>query len=149
MFSQGHILAGVFGVLSSVGWILQAAGGGLLYKKVWDYKNNNADITFAEVRPPRPHDPDVHAYPAGHEPVQEQLDQDCVVASSSNGLEGDVGSEWEVRYSMSLDVKGPKGSSGECESYAIDYPHRSAEGRALRLSTVKMNSIMNVRVSVR
>lgn len=49
MFSQGHILAGVFGILSSIGWILQAAGGGLLYKKVWDFKNNNADITFAEV----------------------------------------------------------------------------------------------------
>jgi hypothetical protein len=49
MFTQGHILAGVFGILSSIGWILQAAGGGVLYKKVWDYKNNNADITFAEA----------------------------------------------------------------------------------------------------
>lgn len=50
MFTQGHIVAGVFGILSSIGWILQAGGGGLLYKKVWDFKNNNADITFAEVR---------------------------------------------------------------------------------------------------
>jgi len=49
MLSQGHILAGVFGVIASVGWLFQAIGGGLLYKKVWDYKNNNADITFAEV----------------------------------------------------------------------------------------------------
>ena len=49
MLSQGHILAGVFGVISSVGWLFQAIGGGLLYKKVWDYKNNNADITFAQV----------------------------------------------------------------------------------------------------
>jgi hypothetical protein len=34
MFSQSHILAGVFGILASVGWILQAAGGGILYKRV-------------------------------------------------------------------------------------------------------------------
>lgn len=34
MFSKSHILAGVFGALSSVGWILQAAGGGILYKRV-------------------------------------------------------------------------------------------------------------------
>ena len=54
MFSQTHILAAVFGLLSSIGWILQAAGGGLLYKKVWDYKNNNADITFQEVCFPLP-----------------------------------------------------------------------------------------------
>jgi hypothetical protein len=34
MFSKSHILAGVFGALSAVGWILQAAGGGILYKRV-------------------------------------------------------------------------------------------------------------------
>lgn len=33
-FSQGHIVAGVFGLLASIGWILQAAGGGILYKRV-------------------------------------------------------------------------------------------------------------------
>ncbi|KAK4686601.1 secretory carrier-associated membrane protein, partial [Tremellales sp. Uapishka_1] len=49
MFSQAHILAGVFGVISSVGWILQAAGGGLLYKRVWDYKNGNSEINFQEA----------------------------------------------------------------------------------------------------
>jgi hypothetical protein len=49
-FSQGHILAGVFGAISSVGWVLQAAGGGLLYKRVWDFKNGDADINFAQVR---------------------------------------------------------------------------------------------------
>lgn len=46
MFSQGHIVAGIFGVLTSVGWVFQAAGGGLLYKRVWDYKNGNGDINF-------------------------------------------------------------------------------------------------------
>ncbi|GFZ51897.1 hypothetical protein JCM24511_09666 [Saitozyma sp. JCM 24511] len=46
MFSKSHILAGVFGALSSVGWILQAAGGGILYKRIWDFKNGNGDITF-------------------------------------------------------------------------------------------------------
>lgn len=34
MFSQGHIVAGVFGLLSSIGWVLQSAGGGILYKRV-------------------------------------------------------------------------------------------------------------------
>jgi hypothetical protein len=34
MFSQGHIVAGIFGVFSSIGWIIQAAGGGILYKRV-------------------------------------------------------------------------------------------------------------------
>ena len=49
MFGQSHIVAAVFGLLASIGWILQVAGGGLLYKKVWDFKNKNGDITFAEV----------------------------------------------------------------------------------------------------
>ncbi|ORY20375.1 scamp family-domain-containing protein [Naematelia encephala] len=49
MFSQGHILAGVFGAIASAGWILQAAGGGILYKKIWDYKNGNADISWQEA----------------------------------------------------------------------------------------------------
>jgi hypothetical protein len=44
MFAQGHILAAVFGILSSIGWLLQSVGGGLLYKKVrgsslvWGYE---------------------------------------------------------------------------------------------------------------
>lgn len=33
-FASSHILAGVFGVLASAGWILQAAGGSILYKRV-------------------------------------------------------------------------------------------------------------------
>ncbi|ORX38257.1 scamp family-domain-containing protein [Kockovaella imperatae] len=49
MFSQGHILAAIFCLLASIGWVLQVAGGGLLYKKVWDFKNSNGDITFAEA----------------------------------------------------------------------------------------------------
>ena len=49
MFSQGHILAAVFCTIASVGWVIQAAGGGLLYKRVWDYKNGNADINWSEV----------------------------------------------------------------------------------------------------
>lgn len=32
--ATGHILAGVFGVLASLGWVVQAAGGGILYKRV-------------------------------------------------------------------------------------------------------------------
>lgn len=50
MLSQAHFLAGVFGAISSAGWIIQATGGGILYKKIWDYKNGNAEITFQEVR---------------------------------------------------------------------------------------------------
>lgn len=65
MFSQGHIVAGIFGLFSSIGWVLQSAGGGILYKrvsslspfrmheklikKVWDYKNGHGDITFQAV----------------------------------------------------------------------------------------------------
>ena len=49
MFGQSHIVAAVFCLLASIGWVLQVAGGGLLYKKVWDYKKNNGDITFQEV----------------------------------------------------------------------------------------------------
>ncbi|KAL7422529.1 hypothetical protein Q5752_003177 [Cryptotrichosporon argae] len=49
-FAQSHILAAVFGIISSVGWILQAAGGGLLYKRVWDFKNGNADINFDSAK---------------------------------------------------------------------------------------------------
>ncbi|EIW68384.1 hypothetical protein M231_00294 [Tremella mesenterica] len=47
MFAGGHIVAGVFGVLSSVGWGLQVVGGGVLYKRVWDYKNGNGEINFS------------------------------------------------------------------------------------------------------
>jgi hypothetical protein len=34
MFSQGHILAGVFGAITSAGWGFQTFGGALLYKRV-------------------------------------------------------------------------------------------------------------------
>ncbi|WVN86168.1 uncharacterized protein L203_101329 [Cryptococcus depauperatus CBS 7841] len=46
MFSQGHILAAVFGIISSVGWACQVLGGGFLYKRVWDFKNGNSDISM-------------------------------------------------------------------------------------------------------
>jgi hypothetical protein len=52
MFSQGHIVAGIFGVFSSIGWIIQAAGGGILYKRVsciflflWTEADNRYGIT--------------------------------------------------------------------------------------------------------
>lgn len=51
MFSQKHIVAAVFGLLTSIGWILQFVGGGILYQRVWHYKNGNADISFQEVSP--------------------------------------------------------------------------------------------------
>ena len=49
MFSQTHIVAGVFGIISSVGWAVQVLFGGWLYKSVWDFKNNNEGISFQNV----------------------------------------------------------------------------------------------------
>ncbi|ODN83519.1 hypothetical protein L202_01652 [Cryptococcus amylolentus CBS 6039] len=46
MFSQGHILAAVFGTITSVGWAFQVAAGGFLYKRVWDFKNGNSEISM-------------------------------------------------------------------------------------------------------
>ncbi|WVW85317.1 hypothetical protein I302_107355 [Kwoniella bestiolae CBS 10118] len=46
MFTQGHILAAVFGTISTVGWAFQVLGGGFLYKRVWDFKNGNGDISM-------------------------------------------------------------------------------------------------------
>ncbi|WWC71288.1 uncharacterized protein I206_105241 [Kwoniella pini CBS 10737] len=46
MFTQGHILAAVFGTISVVGWAFQVLGGGFLYKRVWDFKNGNGDISM-------------------------------------------------------------------------------------------------------
>ncbi|OCF35758.1 hypothetical protein I316_02249 [Kwoniella heveanensis BCC8398] len=46
MFSQGHILAAVFGTIATVGWAFQVLGGGFLYKRVWDFKNGNTDISM-------------------------------------------------------------------------------------------------------
>ena len=34
MFTQGHILAAIFGTISTVGWAFQVLGGGFLYKRV-------------------------------------------------------------------------------------------------------------------
>lgn len=34
MFSQGHILAAVFGTITTVLWALQVLGGAFLYKRV-------------------------------------------------------------------------------------------------------------------
>lgn len=49
MFSQGHILAGVFGAISCAGWGFQTFGGALLYKRVWDFKNGHDGITLANA----------------------------------------------------------------------------------------------------
>lgn len=49
MLSQSHVLAGVFGVITSVGWAGQTLFGGWLYKRVWDFKNNNEGISFQNV----------------------------------------------------------------------------------------------------
>lgn len=46
MLSQSHVLSGVFGVITSVGWAVQTVFGGWLYKRVWDFKNNNEGISF-------------------------------------------------------------------------------------------------------
>ncbi|KAI5452034.1 hypothetical protein NCC49_001330 [Naganishia albida] len=46
MLSQGHIAAGVLGVISSVGWAFQTFAGGWLYKTVWDFKNNHEGLNF-------------------------------------------------------------------------------------------------------
>ncbi|KAI9637689.1 scamp family-domain-containing protein [Dioszegia hungarica] len=46
-FARGSIVTGIFGALASVGWVLQAAAGGILYKRIWDFKNGNGDINFA------------------------------------------------------------------------------------------------------
>jgi len=51
MLSQGHVLSGVFGVITSVGWTVQTLFGGWLYKRVWDFKNNNEGISFQNVSP--------------------------------------------------------------------------------------------------
>lgn len=34
MYSQGHILAAVFGTITTALWALQVLGGGFLYKRV-------------------------------------------------------------------------------------------------------------------
>jgi hypothetical protein len=49
MLSQSHVLSGVFGVITSVGWAVQTVFGGWLYKRVWDFKNNNEGISFQNV----------------------------------------------------------------------------------------------------
>lgn len=49
MMSQGHILAGVFGIVSTVGWAFQAFGGAFLYKRTWDFKNNHEGLDFQSV----------------------------------------------------------------------------------------------------
>ncbi|KAJ9109180.1 hypothetical protein QFC21_000509 [Naganishia friedmannii] len=49
MLSQGHIAAGVLGVISSVGWAFQTFAGGWLYKTVWDFKNNHEGLNFANA----------------------------------------------------------------------------------------------------
>ncbi|WRT68684.1 uncharacterized protein IL334_005664 [Kwoniella shivajii] len=46
MFTQGHILAAVFGTIATVGWAFQVLGGGFLYKRIWDFKNGNGDISM-------------------------------------------------------------------------------------------------------
>lgn len=49
MMSQGHILAGVFGIISTIGWAFQAFGGAFLYKRTWDFKNNHEGLDFQSV----------------------------------------------------------------------------------------------------
>ncbi|GHJ85359.1 hypothetical protein NliqN6_1761 [Naganishia liquefaciens] len=49
MLSQGHIAAGVLGVISSAGWAVQTVFGGWLYKTVWDFKNNHEGLNFANA----------------------------------------------------------------------------------------------------
>lgn len=49
-FIGGHILPGIFGVFSSIGWIMQLVGGLVLWKLVWNFKRNNADINFANAK---------------------------------------------------------------------------------------------------
>jgi hypothetical protein len=50
MFSQSHVLAGVFGTITSVGWTVQVLFGGWLFKTVWEFKNKNEGISFQNVR---------------------------------------------------------------------------------------------------
>lgn len=49
-FIDGSILPGVFGIISSIGWVLQLVGGLVLWKLVWNFKRNNADINFANAK---------------------------------------------------------------------------------------------------
>ncbi|CAD6583631.1 MAG: hypothetical protein TREMPRED_003607, partial [Tremellales sp. Tagirdzhanova-0007] len=114
MLSRHHILAGVFCLLASIGWVLQAAGGGLLYKRVWDYKNGNGDINFQEVSPFRvrlksarrksSNVPDtVDDSVPGHKSVQGELHQDARSPSISD-VGGDLGrsSDETVRKVVSI-----------------------------------------------
>ncbi|WVR09370.1 hypothetical protein IAU60_006436 [Kwoniella sp. DSM 27419] len=44
MLSQGHVLAGVFGCIATVGWVIQVLGGGFLYKRNATNQLKNSSI---------------------------------------------------------------------------------------------------------
>lgn len=45
-----NIIGGVLGVIASLGWIMQCVGGMVLYKLIWNFKNHNAEINWANAK---------------------------------------------------------------------------------------------------
>jgi hypothetical protein len=48
--SAWSIIGGVFGLIACIGWLLQCIGGAVLYKLVWNFKNNNAEINWSNAK---------------------------------------------------------------------------------------------------
>jgi len=44
------VIGGIFGLISCLGWLIQSVGGLVLYKLVWNFKNNNAEINWANAK---------------------------------------------------------------------------------------------------
>lgn len=47
---QGKLVAGILGIIASVGWIIQLLGGIVLYKLVWNYKNHSTEINWSSAK---------------------------------------------------------------------------------------------------
>lgn len=45
-----HWVAGIIGVVASVGWLIQLIGGLVLYKLIWNFKNHNAEISWGSAK---------------------------------------------------------------------------------------------------
>lgn len=44
------IIGFVFGVIATVGWVVQLVGGLVLYKLVWNFKNSNQSINWSNAK---------------------------------------------------------------------------------------------------
>jgi hypothetical protein len=45
-----NVIASIFAIVASVGWVVEAIGGAVLFKLVWNFKNNNAEINWANAK---------------------------------------------------------------------------------------------------